>query len=134
MLPSAVGLDVLAGLELIRINDCILTAAGALLPEELRTLDAIHVATAGLEHAPVEVGVIERCADFDRCRRASRRRNATTFRPIRYTSDQSNQDPPPADCTNGRNYRARPCEEPRMSLRTLRAAVIPARRSQILGD
>ena len=40
------GHDVLNRLELIRINDRILTAAGALLPEELRTLDAIHLATA----------------------------------------------------------------------------------------
>jgi predicted nucleic acid-binding protein len=40
------GHDIIAGLELIRINDRILTAAGALLPEELRTLDAIHLTTA----------------------------------------------------------------------------------------
>ena len=40
------GQDVLARLELIRINDRILVAAGSLLPAELRTLDAIHLATA----------------------------------------------------------------------------------------
>jgi uncharacterized protein len=40
------GQDVLARLELIRINDRILAAAGSLLPEELRTLGAIHLATA----------------------------------------------------------------------------------------
>lgn len=40
------GHDVLSRLELIRISDRILAAAGALLPEELRTLDAIHLATA----------------------------------------------------------------------------------------
>jgi uncharacterized protein len=40
------GQEVLARLELIRISDRILTAAGRLLPEELRTLDAIHLATA----------------------------------------------------------------------------------------
>jgi predicted nucleic acid-binding protein len=40
------GQDVLSRLELIRINDRILAAAGSLLPEELRTLDAIHLATA----------------------------------------------------------------------------------------
>lgn len=40
------GHDVLNRLELIRINDRVLNAAGALLPEELRTLDAIHLATA----------------------------------------------------------------------------------------
>ena len=40
------GQDVLSRLELIRINDRILIAAGSLLPAELRTLDAIHLATA----------------------------------------------------------------------------------------
>jgi predicted nucleic acid-binding protein len=40
------GQEVLARLELIRISDRILAAAGSLLPAELRTLDAIHLATA----------------------------------------------------------------------------------------
>jgi uncharacterized protein len=40
------GQEVLSLLELIRISDRILAAAGALLPAELRTLDAIHLATA----------------------------------------------------------------------------------------
>ena len=40
------GEEVLARLELIRINDRILASAGTLLPIELRTLDAIHLATA----------------------------------------------------------------------------------------
>jgi predicted nucleic acid-binding protein len=40
------GQEVLARLELIRISDRILTAAGQLLPAELRTLDAVHLATA----------------------------------------------------------------------------------------
>ena len=40
------GQEVLARLELIRVSDRILAAAGALLPPELRTLDAIHLATA----------------------------------------------------------------------------------------
>jgi uncharacterized protein len=40
------GQEVLPRLELIRVSDRILAAAGALLPAELRTLDAIHVATA----------------------------------------------------------------------------------------
>jgi len=40
------GREVLARLELIRVSDRILDAAGALLPPELRTLDAIHLATA----------------------------------------------------------------------------------------
>ncbi len=40
------GRDVLSHLELIRINDRILAAAGSMLPAEVRTLDAIHLATA----------------------------------------------------------------------------------------
>jgi uncharacterized protein len=40
------GLEVLGRLELIRVSDRILAAAGMLLPAELRTLDAIHLATA----------------------------------------------------------------------------------------
>ena len=40
------GEQVLARLELIRINDRILASAGTLLPTELRTLHAIHLATA----------------------------------------------------------------------------------------
>jgi uncharacterized protein len=40
------GQEVLARLELIRISDRILAAAGQLMPAELRTLDAIHLATA----------------------------------------------------------------------------------------
>jgi predicted nucleic acid-binding protein len=40
------GQEVLARLELIRISDRILAAAGQLLPAELSTLDAIHLATA----------------------------------------------------------------------------------------
>jgi predicted nucleic acid-binding protein len=38
--------EVLGRLELVRISDRILTAAGALEPPELRTLDAIHLASA----------------------------------------------------------------------------------------
>jgi predicted nucleic acid-binding protein len=40
------GQEVLARLELIRVSDRILAAAASLLPAELRTLDAIHLATA----------------------------------------------------------------------------------------
>jgi hypothetical protein len=40
------GHQVLARLELVRVSDRILAAAGALRPVELRTLDAIHLATA----------------------------------------------------------------------------------------
>jgi predicted nucleic acid-binding protein len=37
---------VLTRLELVRVNDRVLEAAGELLPAELRSLDAIHLATA----------------------------------------------------------------------------------------
>jgi predicted nucleic acid-binding protein len=40
--------DVLNRLDLIRINDRVLAIAGGLLPPELRSLDAIHLATASL--------------------------------------------------------------------------------------
>jgi predicted nucleic acid-binding protein len=40
------GADVLQRLDVVRINDRVLRAAGTLLPLELRTLDAIHLATA----------------------------------------------------------------------------------------
>ena len=48
----AAGRSVLADIELARINDRVLAAAATLEPAELRTLDAIHLATAqrfGLE-------------------------------------------------------------------------------------
>lgn len=40
------GRSVLQRLDLVRVNDRILNAAGVLLPPELRSLDAIHLATA----------------------------------------------------------------------------------------
>jgi predicted nucleic acid-binding protein len=40
------GHDVLARVDQVRINDRVLDAAGAVLPVELRSLDAIHLATA----------------------------------------------------------------------------------------
>ncbi len=40
------GRIVLQRLDLVRVNDRILNAAGALRPPELRSLDAIHLATA----------------------------------------------------------------------------------------
>lgn len=48
--PDAVkrGETVLGRLDLIRINDRVLDAAGRLLPAELRSLDALHIATAQL--------------------------------------------------------------------------------------
>src|SRR6266540_2477060 len=46
--PDAVrrGRDVLARVELLRINDRVLDAAGQLAPADLRSLDAIHLASA----------------------------------------------------------------------------------------
>ncbi len=38
--------DVLSRLDLVRVNDRVLTAAGSMLPEDIRSLDAIHLATA----------------------------------------------------------------------------------------
>ena len=40
------GHRVLARVDFVRVNDRVLSAAGTLLPTELRTLDAIHLATA----------------------------------------------------------------------------------------
>ena len=40
------GREVLGRLNLVRVNDRVLVAAGGLLPTELRSLDAIHLATA----------------------------------------------------------------------------------------
>lgn len=40
------GHEVLQRLDLVRVNDRILTAAGLLSPADLRSLDAIHLATA----------------------------------------------------------------------------------------
>jgi predicted nucleic acid-binding protein len=40
------GRAVLARVDLVRVNDRVLTAAGALLPAHVRSLDAIHLATA----------------------------------------------------------------------------------------
>lgn len=40
------GEAVLNRLDLARVNDRVLTAAGSLLPEDIRSLDAIHLATA----------------------------------------------------------------------------------------
>ena len=40
------GRSVLQRIDLVRVNDRILNAAGVLRPPELRSLDAIHLATA----------------------------------------------------------------------------------------
>src|SRR5215831_10620979 len=38
--------EVLSSVELIRVNDRVLNAAGVLRPDDVRSLDAIHLATA----------------------------------------------------------------------------------------
>jgi predicted nucleic acid-binding protein len=43
---TAAGRAVLARCDLVRVNDRVLTLAGEMLPAELRSLDAIHMATA----------------------------------------------------------------------------------------
>jgi predicted nucleic acid-binding protein len=40
--------DVLDRIELVRVNDRVLLAAGTVLPPDIRSLDAIHLATASL--------------------------------------------------------------------------------------
>jgi uncharacterized protein len=42
------GRAVLSRVDLVRVNDRVLNAAGALLPAQVRSLDAIHLATAQL--------------------------------------------------------------------------------------
>lgn len=42
------GRVVLTRVDMVRVNDRVLTAAAALFPPELRSLDAIHIATAQL--------------------------------------------------------------------------------------
>lgn len=44
------GRQVLKRIDLLRINNRVLNAAATLLPTELRTLDAIHLATAQQLH------------------------------------------------------------------------------------
>jgi predicted nucleic acid-binding protein len=56
--PDAVarGREVLARLDLVRINDRVLESAGVLQPSILRSLDAIHLATAaqlGIDLGPI---------------------------------------------------------------------------------
>jgi predicted nucleic acid-binding protein len=50
------GQDVLRRLELVRVNDHLLSAAGLLPPAELRLLDALHLATA--RHLESDISVI----------------------------------------------------------------------------
>lgn len=68
--PEAVarGEEVLQRIQLLRINDRVLSAAGHLLPLELRSLDAIHLASADELGASVRqiVTYDERMADAAR--------------------------------------------------------------------
>jgi uncharacterized protein len=43
----AAGRQVLSRVDLVRVSDPVLSQAGTMLPVELRSLDAIHIATAG---------------------------------------------------------------------------------------
>jgi predicted nucleic acid-binding protein len=68
--PEAVarGEEVLRRIQLLRINDRVLSAAGRLLPPELRSLDAIHLASADQLGASVRqiVTYDERMAEMAR--------------------------------------------------------------------
>ena len=71
------GRRALAGLDLLRIDNRVLDIAGGLLPVELRTLDAIHLATAqrlGTELARV-------CTYDDRMRDAAERLGLSVIAP-----------------------------------------------------
>jgi hypothetical protein len=46
MLPFGPAREVLSRIDLIRLNNTVLDAAGALLPTDSRRLDASHLATA----------------------------------------------------------------------------------------
>jgi uncharacterized protein len=46
-LALAAGRQVLSRVDLVRVNDPVLSQAGIMLPVELPSLDAIHLATAG---------------------------------------------------------------------------------------
>ncbi|HWD76055.1 MAG TPA: type II toxin-antitoxin system VapC family toxin [Solirubrobacteraceae bacterium] len=59
LLPSGAGVvarghDVLRRIQLLRVNDRVLTGAGQMEPAELRSLDAIHLASARQLGAAVE--------------------------------------------------------------------------------
>jgi predicted nucleic acid-binding protein len=59
---------VLRRIQLLRLNDRVLTSASALQPAEMRSLDAIHLASAGQLGASVRLVVTydERMADAAR--------------------------------------------------------------------
>lgn len=71
------GEDVLKRLDIVRINDRILRAAGVLLPLELRSLDAIHLATA--QHLGAELARV--CTYDDRMTAAAAALGLTVVAP-----------------------------------------------------
>jgi predicted nucleic acid-binding protein len=73
----AAGRDVLRRIELIRVNDRILDTAGLLPPPDLRSLDAIHLATA--QQLGNTLGQL--VAYDDRLLRSARRLGLTTAKP-----------------------------------------------------
>ena len=67
--------DVLARIDLVRIDDKVLTLAAAMEPSSLRTLDAIHLATASLFGTTL-AGIV--CYDVRMARAAEARDWAVT--------------------------------------------------------
>jgi len=67
---------VLQRIDLVRVNDRILNAAGLLLPFELRSLDAIHLATAQELGHDLKVLVT-----YERMAAAARQLGYRTFQP-----------------------------------------------------
>jgi predicted nucleic acid-binding protein len=59
------GREMLARIDLVRVNDRVLSQAGTMKPAALRTLDAIHLTTAGLLGAELRTVVTydDRMAD-----------------------------------------------------------------------
>ena len=75
------GHDVLARVDQVRVNDRVLDAAGAILPVELRALDAIHLATAQQLGAD-----LARVVTYDeRMTAAAKQLGVTVARPTRAT-------------------------------------------------
>jgi len=84
------GQDVLARIDLVRVNDRVLGVAGTLLPADLRSLDAIHLATAqqlGADLARI-VTYDDRCPSLPRHSGSRYRRRAELRIHLRYSSQQ----------------------------------------------
>lgn len=71
------GHDVLTRIDLIRINERVLRAAGQMLPVHLRSLDAIHLATA----AELETDLARICTYDDRMAAAAETLGFTVVAP-----------------------------------------------------